>query len=121
LKKWTLDAYAGVWLFTTNGEFYTGSSTRTQDPVVSIQAHTSFTVRPRLWVAFDATWYFGGTTTVDGISREDRGSNTRIGATLSLPLTRQQSLKFGYNKGATTRIGADFTTISGAWQLSWFD
>ena len=119
--KWTLDGYAGVWLFTPNNAYYAGSSVRTQDPVFALQGHISYTMKPRLWAAFDATWYSGGKTSVDGTDQANLQRNSRVGATLSVPLLRQQSLKFAYNRGATTRVGADFTTFSVGWQLSWFD
>jgi len=119
--KWTIDGYAGVWLFTANNEYYTGSSVRTQEPVFALQGHVSYTIKPRLWAAFDSTWYSGGTTTVDGIDRRDLQRNSRVGVTMSVPLMQQQSLKLAYSRGATTRVGADFTTFSVAWQLSWFD
>jgi Putative MetA-pathway of phenol degradation len=32
--KWTIEGYAGAWLFTANDEFYTGTSVREQRPVV---------------------------------------------------------------------------------------
>ena len=118
-RKWTLDGYAGVWMFTENGEFYPGSAVRTQQPVLTLQAHVSYTFKPRLWVAVDGTWYSGGTTSVDGIEKADLQRNSRLGLTTSLPLTRQQSLKIAGSTGATTRIGADFQTIGVAWQLSW--
>jgi hypothetical protein len=121
IRKWTIDGYAGVWLFTENDEFYTGSSVRTQEPVFALQAHVSYTLKPRFWAAFDGTWYSGGTTTVNGVNKEDLQRNSRLGVTLSLPAGRQQSLKFAASTGATTRIGADFQTISAAWQLSWMD
>jgi hypothetical protein len=119
--KWTIDGYAGVWLFTENDEYYTGTSVRTQDPVVALQLHASYTMRPQLWVAIDGTWYSGGTTTVDGVSKANLQRNSRIGATLSLPLVQGQSLKIAGSTGATTRIGADFDTVALAWQLTWFD
>ena len=117
--RWTIDGYTGVWLYTTNDAFFPGSSTRTQDPLFSVQAHASYTLRPRLWFALDGTWYAGGTTTVNGVTNVDRQSNSRIGGTFSLPLTARQSLKVSYSTGATTRFGGDFNTAAIAWQLSW--
>jgi hypothetical protein len=32
---------------------------RRQDPLPSVQAHFSYTIRPRMWLAFDSTWYGG--------------------------------------------------------------
>jgi hypothetical protein len=119
IRRWTIDGYAGVWLFTTNDAFYTGSSVRTQDPVVALQGHASYTLRPRFWFAIDATWYSGGTTTVDGVAKGDLQRNSRLGATVSLPLTPRQSAKVAYSTGATTRVGADFNTIAVTWQFTW--
>jgi hypothetical protein len=118
--KWTIEEYAGVWLFTANHNFFTGSSIRTQQPVFAFQLHASYTFRPRLWAAVDWTWYSGGTTSVDGIDKGGFHRNSRIGGTMSAPLFSQQSLKFAFSKGITTRVGANFTTFSAGWQLSWF-
>jgi len=87
--------------------------------VAALQGHASYTIRPRLWAAFDATWYSGGTTSIDGVSKENLQRNSRVGATLSLPLASRQSLKIAYSTGATTRIGGDFDTIAVAWQMLW--
>jgi hypothetical protein len=119
-EKWTMDVYAGAWLFTDNDEFYTGAQLRSQKPIVALQLHGSYTVKPRLWVAVDGTWYSGGTTSINGIEKADLQRSTRIGATLSLPIARQQSFKVSWSAGATTRIGADFRTLGAAWQYSWF-
>ncbi len=115
--KWQLEASAGAWLFEDNPEFF-GGRRREQDPLASIQGHVSYTFRPRLWLALDATFYEGGETTVDGVSKDDRQSNSRYGATLSLPVARSQSLKLYWHDGATTRIGSDFTTWGVAWQYT---
>jgi outer membrane putative beta-barrel porin/alpha-amylase len=120
-EKWTIDGYAGVLLFTENDEYYPGSSVRTQDPIFAFQGHASYTLKPRFWLAFDATWYTGGITVVDGTDKGNLQRNSRVGATMSLPLTRAHSLKFAVSKGATTRVGSDFTTISAAWQVAWFN
>jgi hypothetical protein len=119
VRRWTLDGYAGVWLFGKNREFYPGTATLEQDPVTALQGHVSYTIRPRLWAAFDATWYSGGTTSVDGVSKNNLQRNSRVGATLSLPVASRQSLKFAYSTGATTRLGADFDTFAVGWQMLW--
>ena len=121
INNWTVDGYAGVLLFTTNDQFYTGSSIRTQDPIFALQGHVSYTFKPRLWLAFDGTWYSGGTTSINGVDKQDLIRNSRFGATASFPLFRQQSLKFAFSRGATTRVGANFTTASVAWQFSWLN
>ncbi len=120
-KKWYFDVYTGVWLFTENNSFFPGDTRRRQDPLPTIQAHASYTIRPRLWLAADATWYGGGATHVNDGPPTGRLSNTRLGVTLSLPIGKSQSLKIGYSKGAAVRSGQDFSALGVAWQFLWFD
>jgi hypothetical protein len=117
---WTIDGYAAVSLFTDNGSFYPGTSTRSQNAIFAIQGHVSYTLRPRTWLAFDATWYSGGRTSINDVAKADLQRNTRLGATFSLPIGARQSLKAAYSGGATTRIGADFRTVTVGWQLVFF-
>jgi hypothetical protein len=58
---------------------------------------------------------------VNGTRKADLQRNSRVGATLSLPVGRWQSIKLSGSTGATTRIGADFKTFAAVWQLTWFD
>jgi hypothetical protein len=118
--RWFLDVYGGVWLFTTNHDFF-GGQTKHQDPIGVIQAHVSYNVRPRLWLAADYTYYWGGQTTVNGRVNADLLKNSRVGLTASVPIARAQSLKFAWSRGATTRIGANFSTYSVGYQFLWFD
>ncbi len=120
LGKWAFETYAGVWFFTTNDDFF-GGQVRTQKPIWAFQGHVSYTFRPRLWLAVSGTYYTGGETSLDGQPRADLQENARISLTGSVPLGRRQSLKLFWAKGATTRIGADFTTYSVSYQFLWFD
>ncbi len=118
LGDWTLELAPGVIFFTDNDDFF-GGKHREQDPIYALQAHLSYTFRPGMWAAIDGTYYGGGRTTVDGVEGDDLQSNTRLGATFSLPLSRQQSLKFYGSTGVSTRTGADFQAVGIAWQLRW--
>lgn len=120
IKKIDLDLYAGAWFFTRNRSFYTGQSSRTQDPLPSLQAHASYTYRRGLWAAIDATWYTGGAVTVDNRAPTERQSNSRIGATVSYPIARGHSFKFSYSSGVTGNVGSKFRTLAGGWQYVWF-
>ena len=115
-KKWLIDIYAGLWLFTKNDEFYPGTAVRTQDPLGSFQGHISYNIQPAMWVAFDMTYYTGGTSYIDGVENDDRQSNSRIGGTMVLPVGKRNAVKFAFSTGAIIRSGADFTTVSVGWQ-----
>jgi len=120
IGKWLIEAYAGAWFFETNDEFY-GGQRREQDPLTSVQAHVSYTINPRTWIALNTTFYDGGQTTVNGVDKHDRQSNSRAGITFSMPMGKNYSLKFNYSRGATTRIGSDFTTYGVGLQYAWLD
>ncbi|MCI0388189.1 MAG: transporter [Acidobacteria bacterium] len=120
IDRWYLELYGGVWLFTDNNNFFGGSRLE-QKPVGTIQAHASYTFRPRLWLAADATYYTGGRTIVDDVISADLEKNSRFGMTFSLPVGRRYSVKISWARGVATRIGGDFNTVSVAWQYAWFD
>lgn len=116
---WSLEAYAGVWLFGANEKYYPGTTHQDQDAVFALQSHVGYTFRPRLWTAFDATWYTGGVTTIADVRKNNEQRDTRLGATVSVPIGARQSLKASYSTGARTRFGADFDTLAVAWQTTW--
>ncbi|HWN93417.1 MAG TPA: transporter, partial [Methylomirabilota bacterium] len=117
-NDWTLELSPGVIFFTDNDDFL-GGKTREQDPIYAFQAHLSYTFRPGMWAAIDGTYYGGGRTTVDGVEGNDLQSNTRIGATFSMPLSQQHSLKLYASTGVSTRTGTDFQVVGIAWQIRW--
>jgi hypothetical protein len=124
--NWILDGYGGVWLFTTNCNYLTGSefsrkqNILTQASIASIEMHLSYDVKPRLWASVDGNYWYGGATTVNNLPKIGTvQSNSRIGGTLSVPLSRHQSVKLSYSDGELARIGGTFKTVSVAWQYSW--
>jgi hypothetical protein len=108
-ERWLLDVYAGVWLFTENNAFYPSNATRTQDPLVAIQAHVSYDFQPLMWAALNATFYAGGLTSVNGIKKNDRQQNMRLGGTFVLPVWKRHTVKLSCSAGAVVRSGANFT------------
>jgi hypothetical protein len=118
VRQWTFELYAGVWYFGSNDDFY-GGVTRDQDPLGALQVHVAYTFRSRLWLAGNATYYTGGSTTVNGVDNDDTQNNTRVGVTLSLPLRRKNSLKLAWANSLTHRLGGKFNTLSIGWQHLW--
>jgi hypothetical protein len=119
-KKFDFDMYCGAWFFTENSHFFPGEALRTQDPITTLQGHVSYTIRRQMWFAIDGTWYQGGAGYVNAGPPSISQNNTRFGATLSIPLSKRDSLKVAYSAGATARTGSNFDTISVAWQFRWF-
>ena len=125
-SHWILDAYGAVWFFTDNHEFFSnnqfspGTNTQSETPVGSFEGHLSYDFKPRLWISADGNYWFGGTTSINGVQNPvTLQRNSRVGVTASIPLTRHQSIKLSYNNGAYIRYGGNYQNISVAWQYSW--
>jgi len=122
-SKWMLDAYSGIWFFTSNPAFPDRSIPRpqTEQPIGSFEGHLSRNLgKPRFWASLDGNFWFGGTTTLGGIDKPDtRQTSSRVGVTLSVPVSKHQSLKCAYSKGSYVRYGGDYHNVQVAWQYSW--
>ncbi len=120
-RRWLVDVYAAVWMFTSNGSFYPGTAARTQAPITALQAHVSYSLSLKAWAAFDATWYAGGQASVNGLPKGTPESNSRVGATLVFPVGNRHSIKVACSTGAIVRFGTNFTTLSVGWQTGWLN
>ena len=103
---WTFELVPGVTFFTDNTDFLDGH-TRTQDPLYAIQAHVIYGFKSGVWVAFDGTYFTGGSTSVDGVPDDNRQANSRAGLTVAVPVDRSNSVKFYASRGVSTRTGGE--------------
>jgi hypothetical protein len=124
--KWVLDGYFGVWFFTTNQDFWSrniyfaGTRSQSQNPIGALEGHLSYDFKPRLWASLDGNFWFGGSTSVDGVQNPlTRAANSRIGGSVAVPITKHQTLKFSYSDGTYIRFGGNYQNVSAAWQYSW--
>jgi hypothetical protein len=116
-SRWQFDAYAGVWFFTANDDFV--HKTQTQNPVASFQFHLSYNIRPNFWMGVNSNFYTGGRTTLDGIESPVKQKNSRIGATIALPIAKKQTLKIAVSRGVITSRGGDFTNVGASYSFLW--
>ncbi len=124
-----LDGYAGVWFYTTNPAFFNVPvpQPQTEAPIGSLEGHLSYDIpklkgfrRARLWASLDGNYWWGGITAVNSIRNlETKQTSSRIGATVSLPVSQRQSIKVAYSDGAYIRFGGNYQNVSLAWQYSW--
>jgi len=126
LGHWVLDASGAVWFFTTNPEFWShnqffpGTRSQSQGSIGAFEGHLSYDVKSRLWVSLDANTWFGGRTTVNETENPlTHQLSSLIGASASVPLSKHQSLKIGYNSSDYAWYGGYFQNVSVGWQYSW--
>lgn len=118
LGRWQVELALAGNFFEDNDEFFNGNH-RSQEEIWSLQAHLVRGFASGIWFAIDATHYEGGQSTMNGLPSNDLQSNRRFGMTVSFPINRRQSLKFGASSGVATRTGSDFDLYALAWQYRW--
>jgi hypothetical protein len=123
---WILDTYFGTWFYTTNPKFFSqnkynpGITAQTQAPVGAFEGHLSYDVKLRFWVSFDGNFWFGGSTSLNGVENPaTQQRSSRIGATASLPFTKHSSVKVSYSNGAYVKYGGNFQNVSVGYQYAW--
>ena len=115
--RWTFEFFGAAWFFTDNPNAL--GQRIEQDPIYALQGHVVYAFRPGLWLAVDGGYGTGGQSTVGGEVKDDSRRDTRFGAQLAVPLARRHALNPVYVSSLSTRIGADFDTVSLLYQLRW--
>jgi hypothetical protein len=122
-KAWgalAIELSTGVFFFSKNNDYF-GGSTLEQDPVSSTQLHVTYTFGRGVWAALSGTCDYGGRTTIDGVQNDDLQNNSRVGATLSVPVNRNNSIKLFTSSSVYTTAGNDFNLVGIVWQYRWGD
>jgi hypothetical protein len=118
IGAFTLEFAGAAYVYTTNGDYF-GGKTYEQDPVYSAQAHLIYSFGRGVWAALNATYDYGGRTTIDGVRDDEQMGNSRVGLTLALPVNRNNSIKLYASSGTATRTGSDYDLGGIAWQCRW--
>jgi len=114
-RKWLLELDAGLWWFTDNDDFLTG--TREQEPIYNVQAHLIRRFKPGFWASLDANYFVGGRQTIGGDELGDVLHNVRVGGMVVVPFGGRHAIKAGYFIGARTSFGADFDQLLVTYQV----
>lgn len=120
-KAWgalAVEVSTGVTFFSNNDDYF-GGKTLEQDPLCSTQVHVTYNIGRGVWAALSWTYDYGGRTTIDGVQSDDLESNSRVGATLALPVNRSNSIKLFASTSVHTSIGSNFNLAGIVWQYRW--
>jgi hypothetical protein len=127
-KRWNkilVDAYGGAWFYTLNSAYFDhnqyipGTQSQSESPIGSFEGHLSYDFKSGTWVSLDGNLWFGGTTSLNGVSNPaTRQVGSRIGGTGALRLSSHQSVKISYSEGTYIRYGGNYQNVSVAWQYS---
>lgn len=120
-KAWgpfSLEFSTGVFLFSSNDDFF-GGKTLDQDPVITTQVHATYNFGHGIWAALSGTYDYGGRKTIDDVPNDDIEENSRIGATLAVPVNRNNSIKLFASTPIHTSAGGDYDLAGILWQYRW--
>ncbi len=118
IGKWSIEAAAGVWLFTDNPDFVNGNHLA-QDPLVYTTLHFVRPIRPGFWCAIAGGYGYGGRTHVNGVARDTIQRNWRLFAMVAYPITPHHGLSMSVGSGGNRGAGTDFDVITAGYQYSW--
>jgi hypothetical protein len=100
-------------------EFHTDNDgsphgTQSMNPLFQLQAHLSYDITPKFFVAGDYTYQHGGATRTAGVPDPDtKVDSHKAGLTFNYKLTDDYQLMFDYSKTIVTRNGPNLA-IAGA-------
>lgn len=117
--KWTTELSTSVTLFTDNDEFFNGKKLE-EDPLLVGQGHLIYTFMPGLWLGASVGYGYGGESTIDRVSANDRKGNLGFGLSAGIPVNRHFGFKIAYI-GIRTRedVGSDNDTFTIACSFQW--
>jgi hypothetical protein len=120
-KAWgpaTLELSSGMFLFSDNEDYLSGKK-QEREPIYTAQIHGTYNFGGGVWAALSGTFDYGGRTKVDGVPSNDLQNGWRVGATLALPVDRNNSIKLYASDGVSVNLGTNFTLFGIVWQYRW--
>jgi len=118
LGAWSIEGMGAVWTFGNNDEFFNGNHLK-QDELWVLMTHLVYSFRPGFWLGASIGYGNGGRTTVNGVPRDNKQENWRIGVKLAYPFNRQHGMSLVIGSGFNQGAGADFDTIALAYRFAW--
>lgn len=110
--KWSAEVTGVVAFYTDNTDFFNGSRLE-QDPLYFIHGHLIYAFRPGVWASASAGIDYGGRTTVDGTTKNDRKQNLYWAMSFGFPINRQLGVKVSYVGSHTQEnTGIDSDTLA---------
>lgn len=112
--------FAGADYAYTEGDIFVNNSEHHEDPYLIGQGHLIYTFMPGLWLGLSGGYGYGGESTINQVSADDRKGNLGFGVSAGIPVSRNFGFKLAY-VGIRTRedTGSDNDTFTIACSLQW--
>ena len=117
--NWSFETTGLIALYTDNNDFFNGRKLE-QDPLYIIHSHLIYTFHPGIWGGASVGYDYGGQSTVDGTSKDDRKQNLYWACSFGFPLNRYLGAKIAYVGSRTQEsTGIDSDTFSVGFSAFW--
>jgi len=93
-QRTTVEAIPAVWFFEDDDSFR-GSHTLSNGPLFQLEAHATRDLTETLWASFDASWFKGSGSEIDGVEGETL-NNTGVGFTFGFQVTDNLAINTSY-------------------------
>lgn len=117
---WRYELSGDVTFFSDNKNFY-GGNDLSEMPIYSGTGHLIYYFPSTAWLSTDVTYYSGGQRFVNGRQTTNTQENWLFGATLSMPVNKNNAIKFHVAEGSFFNQGQYYTMYGVVWQLRWAD
>jgi hypothetical protein len=117
--KWSMELSSSVTFYTDNDEFFNGKK-HEEDALLIGQGHLIYNFMPGLWLGASVGYSYGGESTIDHVSANDRKGNLGFGLSAGIPVNRNFGFKIAYIGIRTQEdTGSDNDTFTIACSLQW--
>jgi hypothetical protein len=103
-QRTTLEFLPSLWLYGANDNFV--GETLTTDPKFQLDAHVTRDLTESFWGSIDATWFYGGKSSVDGVEGE-KLNDIGVGITLGYQISDNLNLTIGYKSTVNDQSPGD--------------
>lgn len=94
----TVEILPKITLFSENSDALGAVQRLKQDPLLSIEGHVTRNFGQAFWGSLDALYEYGGETTSDGVSDDNKQRSLSLGLTAALNLSQSTSVKISYGE-----------------------
>jgi hypothetical protein len=106
-----LEFFPSVAFYEDNNDPTGGARRREQDPLFMIENHLSYNFIPELWGSIDLRYRYGGETTTDGVSDDNKQDVLGGGVSMGYAFTRFFSMQATYGTVLNESDGSDLDMI----------
>jgi hypothetical protein len=112
IGRWMAELSGSIWFFGDNDDYWDGQELK-QDPLFTVQAHSIYTFKSKIWLSGSLGYGRGEESIIDGLNNDDQTKNIAWAVAMGLPVSRKLGFKVIWiSKRTQDDIGFDSDTLA---------